>query len=216
MVSKDEIIKSADLIKNIEVKNVRPESIIINTGQINIKKIPIVPDIEIIPADGFTVVGKIKIDPDTVIIKGNSKIIKDIHFWHTEKLHIVDKIKSFDFTINLKDSLRNIITINPNKVKILVNIQQSAQKEIPDVEIKITGKQLPQDYIIIPQKISVVISGGINEINKITSNDVSASINYGEVMIDSLGIFKPEVKTPENVKLLSTKPPIIRIIKQTK
>lgn len=216
IVSKDELIKSAELMKNIEVKNVRPETVQIFTGQISQKKVPVIPDIQIIPAEGFTVVGKLKITPDSVIIKGNSKIIQEISSWKTEKIQITDKIKSFDFNIGLMDSLKNIISINPASVNIYVNIQQSAQKVIPDVAIKVIGKQLPQNYIIQPPKISVILTGGIEEIKKVTPSDVSAFIYYNDIITDSIGIFKPEIKFPENIKLLNTDPKTVQIIKQTK
>lgn len=216
IASKDELIKSAELMKNIEVKNVRPETIQIFTGQISQKKVPVIPDIQVIPAEGFTVVGKLKINPDSVIIKGNTKIIQDITSWKTEKILITDKIKSFDFNIGLMDSLKNIISINPISVNIFVNIQQSAQKVIPDVAIKVTGKQLPPNYIIQPPKISVILTGGIDELKKISPNDISAYINFNDIMTDSIGIFKPEIKFPDNVKILNTNPATVQIMKQTK
>jgi hypothetical protein len=178
--------------------------------------VPVIPDIEIIPGEGFTVVGKLKIEPDSVLIKGNSRIVENIRYWNTEKMLVKGKIKSFSISVGLKDTLRNIIDFSPNYVNILANIQQSAQKSFKDVEIKVLGKQLPSNYVIQPQRITVILTGGIEEISKLSINDVSAYINYNEVISDSVGIFKPEIKIPDNVKLLNIEPSLVRIFKQTK
>ncbi|MCK7524847.1 MAG: hypothetical protein MZV64_48190 [Ignavibacteriales bacterium] len=67
---------------------------------------------------------------------------------------------------------------------------------------------MPQDrhIVLIPNAINCSLRGGINILGKINPNEISASIDYREIVYDTLGSVQPKIVIPQNTELVFTKP----------
>lgn len=206
VIDKNEIQKGIRGLSNVTATEIWSKPIQIITGKIIQKKIPIFPNISVMPAEGFTVVGKLKVEPEYVIINGNENVVKKIEKWFTQFAEYDDKNKSFSTEVNILDSLVNVVNVYPQKVRISAEIQQEAEITIDDVPIQITRGSLPASSIISPNLISVTLRGGVDELAKLSVLDISAVIDFDSIIKDSTGILYPQIKLPENIELIGNSP----------
>ena len=215
-ISRNEIIRSVQSFKNLEAINVFPERITIETGIISIEKIAIRPEIEIIPREGFIIVGKPRIFPDSVEIRGNKKLVSQYNSWPTKPFRIKDIHENTSFQVNLSDTLSGILKVSVNQVTIQVDIQQAAEVTFDDIPVKISGGTPPKDHKLLPPALSITIRGGVDIISEILPEMITASIDYNQILFDTTGLIKPEITVPANVELLSTEPAFINHIRKVK
>jgi hypothetical protein len=67
---------------------------------------------------------------------------------------------------------------------------------------------IPKDrsVVLIPNTINCSLRGGINILGKVNQNEISASINYGDIVYDTVGSVQPNIIIPENTRLVFIKP----------
>lgn len=208
-INKVDLQKSLQYLKNVSPINVLPENIQLITGKISEYEVYIVPKITIIPREGFTIVGKIELEPEKVKIKGNEKIVSQINRWETENVWFENVNSQLLTSVNLIDTLSGVVSINPQKVLVKANIQQIGEITIDDLPINIVNGSLPEGHFIEPQFISVTLQGGIDLVAELTNYDIFASVEFDKIINDTLGIIKPTINLPPNVSILKIDPPYI-------
>lgn len=207
-INREQILKNIE-VSNVQILNVLPESIYLQTGPVGDYSVPIESMVNIEPRKGFTQVGDVEIKPDLVLISGNDKIVANIQKWTTKNVTFSDAFHTFVAPVDLNDTLMNVLKLNLKTVKAYVNIQQTAEKVFNDVVLKIKGGTLPVSQNLSPNIFTVTIQGGVNLLSTLNSDDFYVYINFSDLMTDSTGIIKPNVKLPANVKLLSIDPPYL-------
>lgn len=184
-----------------------PDLITIKTDDLFEKEVPIVPDIQVSPAEGFSLVGNVKVIPSTVIVKGNEKIIKTIEKWATENLIFNDVSASFSKQVFLSDTLQSVLQLSRNTVDINVLVQPYSEITLDDIPLQIVGApQIMKNILVEPNYFSVTLRGGIDIISRISNSDISITINYRDIINDSTGILRPNITIPPYTSILNTSP----------
>lgn len=213
-IRRTEIIRNIQFLKNLEAINVYPEFVTLQTGIIEIAKVPVHSLIKVIPRNGFTQVGPIRFFPDSIEIYGNKKVLSKIKRWNTKAITMSDLYNSVNTTIELSDSLSGILQLSATKVNAYITIQQEAEMYIPDIRISLKGGTPPPTNKLIPPFVSILVRGGINEIVKLNPDNIIANVNYEQILYDSTGLIKPEIIVPEHLKIVNINPPWIYHIRQ--
>lgn len=208
-INKIDIQKSIQFLKNVNPINVLPETISLSTGQISEYEVYVVPKVVVLPRNGFTIVGRIKVEPEKVKIRGNQKIVAQINRWDTEQQWFENMNKPFRASVLLIDTLQGVVDVFPKTVEISVEIQQVSELIVPDIPISVINGSLPDGHRIQPSIITLTVQGGVEEIAKLSNADISATIDFDKIMNDSTGILKPIIKLPPNITLLKTEPRFI-------
>lgn len=214
-INKIDIQKSIKYLKNVNPVNILPETISLTTGQIDEYEIFVVPKVIVVPRNGFTVVGRVRVEPEKIRIRGNQKIVGQISRWDTEQKWFENMNSPFEAMVQLIDTLPGVVDVFPKTVRIKVDIQQIGDIIIPDIPISIVNGSLPDGHFIQPPIITLTLQGGVEEIAKLSKADISALIEFERLLNDSTGILKPIIKLPPNITLLRTDPQYIyHIIKE--
>ncbi|MCX6154029.1 MAG: CdaR family protein [Candidatus Kapabacteria bacterium] len=214
LISRKEILKNVQSLLNVEALDVMPEAIGVKTGKIELVRVPVEANIKIVPREGFALVGKVNLKPDSVNIRGNSKVVKNIKKWRTNYFEITNIQKPIQVQIGLIDSISNIIDLDVEKVELTCDIQQIAELKLFDIPVKIRGGSLPNGHRLAPQILSINIRGGINEIANLSPDKIYAYIDYTDIIHDSTGVLKPLIYSPNNIRILNTEPLLIYHYKQ--
>lgn len=206
------INENLELHQNVTVTKINPDTISISFDKISEKKVPVRNKITVNPKEGYSIVGKPVLNPDSVSIRGSSYILSKIKFVSTE-VKTFDNVNSdLTGTIKIKDSLSNIIKIEPSILNFEYNIQLSAEKSFEDVSVEISGVPADKEVLLIPPKVTVSLRGGIETISQISSSDVMVKVEFNKIEIDTLGFLIPEVIVPEDLNILKIDPPKLQYI----
>jgi hypothetical protein len=215
-VPRSEIIKSLQFSTNVQPLNVFPDRIVLKTTNIGENKVPLKPQLKIIPSEDFTIVNTLKLSPDSVLIRGNERIVNNIISWPTKYLEVNNINRSFAMILPLSDTLKNMVSVSENSTKVEVEIQQKCSITLPTVEIQIRGGRLAGNEHLYPEFVNVTLEGGIDKIVSLSAENVKASIEYSDILSDSTGILIPHLVVPENIKILRVDPPYIYYKKRIK
>jgi hypothetical protein len=215
-ISRNEILKNLQISGNVQAMNIIPDKLILKLMNVSESKVPIKPQLRIVPAEEFTVVGGYRLTPDSVLIKGNERIVKHINNWQTRLLEINHVSKSFSVMALLSDSLKGMVTPVDNLTKIDVEIQQKSSISIPNVEIQIRGGRLSSEDHLYPESVNITVEGGIDRMVNLNIENIKATIDYSDLIADSTGIIVPRISSPDNIKILKVEPPYLYYYKRIK
>ncbi|MBI5325481.1 MAG: hypothetical protein HZB41_09480 [Ignavibacteriae bacterium] len=198
-ITRNDIIKGVESFSNVEPIDVLPEILEITTGTIERKKIPVRVNIIVHPRDGFVQVSGFSSYPDSIIITGNSRVLRNLDYWETNQTVFSDVYKMQTVPVTLKDTLKNILTLSQNSVNVKFNIEQMAELVVNDINIRIHGiENLPKSQLITPERINVTVRGGVEQLAEFNPSQISSYIEYRDILNDSIGIIIPKVGISNN------------------
>ena len=80
------------------------------------------------------------------------------------------------------------------------------------IPIEVTNVPKDKTILLLPDKISLSVRGGINFLGRISRTDFKVSIDYRDIISDTLGSVSPMVIPPKYVKLIYLDPERIKYI----
>ncbi len=208
-ITRDNIMKGIQSLNFVQATDIIPEYLKINTGAVGEYSVPIEPQIFITPKAGYTVVGDYQIKPDLVILRGIDGIARKITKWASKPYFFENSTEPINTQIMLSDSLKGIIGLNTNTIKLFADIQQIAEITMPDIPVRIIGGNLPQAHFVEPNIVSVTVQGGIKCIKELSQEQITVNLNLVQILNDSTGIIIPTVSVPKNIHILKVNPPYL-------
>ena len=201
-----------NLKPELTLVSINPDTINIEFDKILEKTVPIRNNIKINLKEGYGIVGKPKLTPDSVTISGSANIVSKIKFIPTETRVFENVNNAVTGTIALKDTLSNILKSDVKFVDFKYNIQLSAEKTVEDVIVVINGVPEDKEVLLIPPKVNVSIRGGVDLLAGISPLEITASVNFETIENDTLGFVVPEVAIPDETNLLKSEPQKLQYI----
>lgn len=200
----NEINENNWLISGLSISEISPREISFKVEKLKYKRLKIDAVTDISFSDGYGLGTPIKVFPDSVLVAGPSGIIEKIS---TIKTDLV-KLSSLDNKIKIITNLEEPkgFQLEEKKAELSFDIQRIVEKTFENIKVKIVGMPSDRDIVLIPNNISCSLRGGINILGKINSNEISASIDYREIVYDTLGSIQPKIEIPENTQLIFIKP----------
>lgn len=192
--------------EHITVLNVYPDTLDIVFDNITEKYLKVKNNLTVIPKEGYVIVGNPRIEPDSVKVYGASSVIMKLKSIPTESLTIENVSQKFSKVVNLKDTLTNLIQIEPKTVTISYNIELLAEKKLEGVDVVVKNLPLNKEVVIIPPKIDLIFRGGVNHLSRLRESDVTVSIDFNVLEKDSTGFITPDIRIPVDYDLIKYEP----------
>lgn len=201
-----------NLNPNVSVLKISPDTININFDKVSEKIVPVKNNIVVNLKSGYSIVGKPVLIPDSVRIQGASYLLNKIKFIPTESKVFNNVNDNLSGVINIKDTLSNLIQIDPRLINFEYAVQLSAEKNLEDVEVNILNVPEDKEVLLIPPKVSISIRGGVDQLSQIIQSDISVNVEYQKIENDTLGYVVPEIKIPNQTSLLKLEPQKLQYI----
>lgn len=201
-----------NLPSDVYVQSLNPAFIDVSFDNIITKMVKVKNNTSIETNEGYTVIGGVKISPDSVKITGASSIVMKIKFVQTENLVIKDVNTNISRDIRLVDSLGNHVKIEPMVVNVSYKLELSAEKKFEDIEVNVYGVPIDKDVLIVPPKISITLRGGVEELSKLTTKDIKVGINFKQIESDEQGEVEPTIELSDLFTLIKVEPPRFQYI----
>jgi YbbR domain-containing protein len=212
IITNQSIQDRLNLPSNITLTKIEPEEIDINLDKYSEKYVRLRSNLIVKTKENYKLVGTIKLSPDSVKIIGANSVINKIKFVPTE-VKIIDDINSnMSGLINIKDTLGNLIKIEPKSVRYSFNVELAADKNFEGLEIAINNVPDNKEVLLIPPKAEISLKGGVEQLSKINPSDIKLFIDFKKLEDDTLGYFVPEVQLPVEANLLNINPPKFQYI----
>lgn len=198
--------------RNIMVTGCMPETLALKIGRYEEKYVKILPRINIVCKDGYQVVGKPAVEPDSILVGGSSELLAGLKYLPTEKLTFSDVNSDINKLIKLTDSLQNTITLKQEETRLYVRVEPSAEKTFSQVEITVNNVPNDREVLLLPQFIEIQLKGGVDQLASIDMNKLKASVEFINLLKDTTGSVIPIFDLPSGITVLSVNPPRIQYV----
>lgn len=179
-VGRQQILKSVRYIGNLESIDALPDNIELRTGVSGEYFVNVIPDVKIVPADGFILVDGPYVEPSKIRIKGNNKVVSNIHSWETANTTIKNVSNKFRAKVTLKDTLESIVVKSRQSVYVFGRLEQVAERTFTDIPVTLVNGKA-EAYAIMPLKFDVTIKGGITAVSKAKRSDIQLILNAEDI-----------------------------------
>ncbi len=188
----------------ITIMNITPRNIVFNVEEIVFKKLKVEASTDLSFEPGYGLATPIRVYPDSILAGGPKSVIENMYKVKTNKVIF----SSLDNKTKLITQLENLpgFEFQQNNVELTLDVQKIVENYFEGIRVTIKDIPSDRDIVLIPNTIGCSVRGGINIIGKVTADQILASINYKDIILDTVGSVKPIVNIPKNTQLLFTKP----------
>lgn len=212
ILTKNYLDNNLGLTQNLSITAVYPETLFVKIDNYEEKYVKLLPKVSINCMEGYQVVGKSSLEPDSIKIGGAMELLGGLNHLYTKE-HVFDNINAgIVKNISISDSFSNIMWWSQNVVKLIVNIELTAEKVFQNIEIKVPYIPDDKEVLLIPQTISVQLKGGVNQLAAVDNSKIIATIDYNNILADTTGSLIPKFELPEGCVIISVKPETIQYV----
>jgi YbbR domain-containing protein len=195
-----------NLPSDVYVQSITPNYLEVSFDNIITRMVKVKNNTSVQTKDGYTVIGGVKITPDSVKITGASSIVMKVKFVQTENVLFKDVSSNVVRDVRLIDSLGNQVKVDPMVVNVSYKLELSAEKTFEDIDVNVYGVPIDKEVLIIPPKISISLRGGVEELSKLTTKDIKVGINFKQIEADEQGEVEPTIELSDIFTLIKVEP----------
>ncbi len=179
------------------IEVVYPNRIKISLDEIVKKTVPVKSNIFSLLKDGYTQIGKIEFNPDSVNVVGPKAELDKIDNIYTIKDTLFQLSSLTEGSLNLILPSK-LINCSHNDVDYLLDIQQISERIIVDIPVSVINKIKGIRVFPSPQTVSLTVIGGALQIANIKPSDISVSLDFESWSIDQ-SFYQPKVSIPFDI-----------------
>ena len=176
------------------VEIIYPNRIKISLDEYQVKKVPVISNLHILPSPGYMLVGDINFEPKMIEVAGPKKEIALIN--HVETLN--DTISNVTTTFNGKIKVvsnQRLIEYEPTHVQVSLDFQQISEKIIADIPVIINNVPNKIRVFPSPQTVSLTVIGGVQRIASLNPQEIEVYINFND-WSSQIQFYEPKVNLP--------------------
>ncbi|MFN4111491.1 MAG: YbbR-like domain-containing protein [Ignavibacteria bacterium] len=194
-----------------KIISIRPDVIRLNFNMSVEKKIKIYPRLIFTLKEGYDIVSPIKIEPETILIKGSKKVVSKIDSLPTETIQLSELSEFTTIDTKLIDTLSNLITYDKIRVKVSFDVQQIADRDFEKIPITLINAPPNKDIVLFPSFVDVKLRGGISILGALHNDSLKAFVDLKKISSEEEEII-PEFQIPFGVKVVDYFPKHFKLI----
>ncbi len=182
------------LSSGLNFKTVVQDTIHFDLGDLETKKVPVIPDLSVNYELGFDT-RKITVSPDSVLISGTEDILKDINQVKLKPLTLTNV--SENYKSNLDILLPNKkVKISHNKVSLSIDVDKYTEGEF---DIPVMIKNATEKITIYPKKVKIIFKISLKDFNKVTEDSFEVIADYKYTKENKLSYLLPKLKVKPKI-----------------
>lgn len=206
----NEINENRWISSGINVLEINPRNVSFKVEQLKFRKVRIEPVTDLTFSDGYGLATPIKIFPDSVVVAGPASLVDKMT---SVKTKIVEAMMLDQKTAVISElETPTGFKLERNQVQLSFDVQKIVEKSFNNIKVVINDVPEDKEIVLLPNTVECNIRGGINILGKVSENQITAYINYREIVYDTLGSIQPELAIPENTTLVYIKPELLNYI----
>ncbi|MFB9057881.1 YbbR-like domain-containing protein [Mariniflexile ostreae] len=193
-------LKNTQFGDQVELLNLKPDTLVFRYDVNMVKKVPIVLDSDIKYSPGYDVFDSIKTVPDSIAVVGAKEFVSKIKNIKTNVLKLNEVKTNIDKAISLKLPKNNQgLKFSNETVKVKAHVERFTEGTL----------KVPVDLVNVPEGLSlnffpkivhVTYYTSLNNFNTISSKDFKVECDYNKLTQTQSFLIPQVVKAPENVK----------------
>jgi len=185
---------------NVDVLNIKPDSILFNYDTQFVKSVPVVLNDSIVFAPGFNITNGYTVNPDSVKVIGPKQFVEKITSVSTHKISLNNVKKDIDKTIDLiqPDTQKNI-KYSVSEVTVQGKVDKFTEGSL-QIPIELINVPKNSKINFFPKTVTVVYNTALSNYNEISTDDFKIICDFNKSG-DYRSYLTPKiVKQPTTVK----------------
>lgn len=210
---KPEMIKGIDNDLEIQpLEDINPDTIVVQLDRFMNKKVPVRSELVISELNGYTQVGDVQFDKDSITVSGPRLKVNQINYVNTESRQYNRVVKDLSGKVKIEPSKYSTVHYSENTVYFKVDIQRIGEITLDRIPVRLTN--VPQDITVkvVPSTLSLKLQGGVDLLNAIEKDDISAHIDFSARFRYERGKIPATILVPEDVNFTDVKPQYFELI----
>jgi len=204
------LMHPADAIVAEEI--ITPDSITVVLDDIEKKRVPVEPKIVPLTAPGHTIVGNIRLTPDSVDIEGPKSLVAQINEVFTQEAEYSDLKFELKKTMALAPLPSDKISLSATQVEVYIDVQKLSEFTLSGVPVEFRNPPKNMNVTVIPSTLSLVLEGGGPLLDKISRDDIVAYIDYNRIKDLPGNEFPAVIERPPGISYRDVRPRTFKII----
>ncbi len=212
-------VLTSSLKKDIEKKlyltdkliSISPDTLHFNIEEIVNNKIPVRPDISITYKKQYLLYDSIKLNPDSIIVRGSQETIDTIKFIKTAKIELLNLSENKSFALKIiKPITSPNIKYSTDTINVFIPVEKFTEATI-EIPVGILNND-SINIITFPEKVQLTYLVALKDYKRIYPEMFSAGINYNENIKNNKNLKLKVSKQPDFVKITKIKPEKVEYI----
>ncbi len=205
-ISRQMLTQAIQAPTGIAVQRIMTDSLPLAVGSITEKRVMVRPTLDVQTREGFIVAQMPSVAPDSIVIRGSRTILNRLSSWNTNIVHLRDMYEPIQVPTALNDTLSGLVAVPQVPITVSLVIQQMAEVGFDDVPVRLLGAPSRHSFVVLPQRISVVLRGGVESIAKLLPENIIVAVDYDEVVQSTTGTLRPRVNAPSDIQVIRISP----------
>ncbi|MFO7890638.1 MAG: hypothetical protein R6V04_09895 [bacterium] len=194
------------------LEDIHPDTIIVQLDRFMRKKVPIQSKLEIKELNGYTQVGDVQFDVDSITISGPRLKVNQINNVYTEYVEYNRVVKDLSGKVKIEPSKFSTVHYSLNTVHFKVDIQRIGEIVFNRIPVKLIN--VPKDIEVkaIPSTLSLKLQGGVDLLNSIEKEDILAHIDFSTRFRYQLDKIPATILVPDDINFTDVKPQYFELV----
>jgi hypothetical protein len=198
------------LLSDVEIINIFPDSIRFFVERTIFKKLPVISGLELEYKPGYGLASDIIFKPDSVVVSGPNSLLKNMWQIKTSDISLIPLDSRTETEVSLPRL--NGFKYSTNLIEVTLDIQRIVDQQFDNIEVDVIDIPSNKEVVLLPNKITFNVRGGIEILGKLKSNQFRAYVRYQNLVQDTTGSVTPVLEMPRNVTLQYLKPDRLRYV----
>lgn len=204
------VSRASGSVRVLEIVN--PDSIRVVLDDLLIKKVAVVPDIQVTTAPGHTIVGDVEVKPDSVYVEGPKSLVEDIDKLRTEHRVFSDLEYDLETVLPLAPTSSSKVQVLRSQVTISLDVQKLMEVTLEEVPVRVRNTPPGVTVHVVPSTLSLVLEGGAELLSQVSRDDIVVYINYARARHAPQNEHLAVIKPPPGVSYRDVKPKSFKLV----
>ncbi len=181
------------------VEIVHPEAITVKLDKKISKKVPVFSRFQVNAAPGYTQVGPVDFQPDSVQISGPSSVVASIDSIITESRTFEQVDTREEGNVDLVNPNPDLLEMDQKEAHYLVDVQTISERKITDIPVRIINTPRHLEVTTAPSTVTLTVEGGSEYIFNLKPSDINVYFDFESDWNPDKAYYVPQVEPPRYV-----------------
>jgi YbbR domain-containing protein len=190
---------------------IAPNTIALKLSNLHTRRVPLKPMIGVETQAGYTVVGDIQLEPDSITITGPEELVKKIASVPTQAWSAKEVRESLVREVKLQafpDS--TCITLPFDKTKVTVDVQKIIELNLQEIPVRVKNAPAHLNVTAVPSTLALTVEGGERLLINLKREELAAYIDFAHASDDEAQGHPVEILAPPGVRYRNVKPGLVQ------
>lgn len=169
------------------------------------KKFAIHSKIEAKAGQNFTLISKVKLDPDSITLEGSRRLIRQIKEIQTEPIILENIQKNIQMQVKIRRQFGPAVNMEKDYVNAYWKVDTLIKREFENISVSLLRPSDPH-YKLSPTQTKVIITGAKSTLDSLKTSDLNPFIEFNRFQIENKDALRPNLKVNLEIKSYQLEP----------